>query len=345
MLIAQLGEDRISPTRGVEAKCPGCGAPVVAKMGPLKIHHWAHAPGTFCEFEREGMTEWHLWWQRQFSEEFREVVIGGHRADICVDGQVVEFQHSSIPLADLESRNKTYKRPIWIFSLSGIAKNLHIQSRNYSRVGDVWERHEHLIVNHRRRHISGVAHYPSRANVILQNTNAITCFHMPGEDRVWWQLREPDSFSKREPLARLTVNEFVAAVHDGNFFGTPLETPKPVRGRVRTDRPCPEGPAVGEIFTWRRREVCFLSLDEMYFADTEEGTPLKPEQCLMALQWYMAGDVPNPNALPEFLPTGRRRHPQGRHLTVTKADRMKNRLAYSEEVRRWRREVRLGEVL
>ena len=81
------------------------------------------------------------------------------------------------------------------------------------------------------------------------------------------------------------------------------------------------------------REVCYLGIEEMYFADTLEEEPLNPQQRAMALRYYMT---------PVVQPTSGFARKSGGSL----ADRRRrNRLMYEEELRRARREVRLGEVL
>jgi hypothetical protein len=52
---------RVSPRKKVLARCPCCKMPVVAKMGKLKTHHWAHKSSTNCS-SGKGMTEWHYNW-------------------------------------------------------------------------------------------------------------------------------------------------------------------------------------------------------------------------------------------------------------------------------------------
>lgn len=62
MFIA-ISEDneRIPPRKNVVALCPCCKMPVVAKMGKLKAHHWAHKNNSNCS-SGKGMTEWHYNW-------------------------------------------------------------------------------------------------------------------------------------------------------------------------------------------------------------------------------------------------------------------------------------------
>lgn len=106
--------------------CPTCGAPLIvrAENSTQKSKHFAHQRGTYCTDDwKYEMSEWHKAWQEKFPIECREVVIESegekHRADVCVDNIVVEFQHSPISYEDFTKRNKFYlkcgKRIIWIF--------------------------------------------------------------------------------------------------------------------------------------------------------------------------------------------------------------------------------------
>lgn len=100
---------------GQRAECPGCGAEVMSKFGSIVIPHWSHVSSADCDAWYEPITAWHLWWQNQFPEEWREVTITGndgkqHRADILIPGWgVVEVQHSSISAGDINKRDTFYK--------------------------------------------------------------------------------------------------------------------------------------------------------------------------------------------------------------------------------------------
>ena len=83
--------------------CPVCGATLTIKaVDSLAIKkHFAHKKGIICydDFTND-MSDWHLTWQNRFPEQYREVVIEKdgekHRADICINNTIIEFQHSNI---------------------------------------------------------------------------------------------------------------------------------------------------------------------------------------------------------------------------------------------------------
>ena len=77
------------------------------------------------------MSEWHYNWQCLFPKECREVVVEKfgvkHRADVLINGFVVEFQHSSITAAEIMERNNFYLAcdyaVIWVFDAQNKVKS------------------------------------------------------------------------------------------------------------------------------------------------------------------------------------------------------------------------------
>jgi len=109
------------PATGLKGICTGCGNSLIAKCGPVKIHHWAHKRLNDCDPWWEAMTQWHPDWQNNFGPAWREVILRDkqsgeyHRADIHTpQGVTIEFQHSSLSLEELEIRNTFYKKLIWV---------------------------------------------------------------------------------------------------------------------------------------------------------------------------------------------------------------------------------------
>lgn len=114
--------------------CPICGEPLIirAKNSLAVKTHFAHKRGTICYDDwSHDMSEWHLSWQRQFPEQYREVVIEKngikHRADICINNFVIEFQHSPITGEEIAKRNDFYLscgyQVIWVFDATDKIKN------------------------------------------------------------------------------------------------------------------------------------------------------------------------------------------------------------------------------
>lgn len=105
---------------GLSGECPGCGSPIVAKCGEIKIWHWAHSGKRMCDPWWENETEWHRSWKANFPKEWQEIVHHSengerHIADVKTDqGYVIEFQHSHIKSEERLARENFYKKMIWI---------------------------------------------------------------------------------------------------------------------------------------------------------------------------------------------------------------------------------------
>ncbi|MEQ8353986.1 MAG: competence protein CoiA family protein [Kiloniellaceae bacterium] len=100
--------------------CPGCGAPMLAKCGDIKVWHWAHRGKRKCDPWWENETEWHRSWKNAFPEDWQEIV---HRADDgekhiadvkTTQGRVIEFQNSPISKEERQSREAFYRPMCWV---------------------------------------------------------------------------------------------------------------------------------------------------------------------------------------------------------------------------------------
>lgn len=125
--------ERILATKDVEATCPGCGSTMVAKMGNIIMHHWAHVKDSECDSWSEPEGEWHLGWKKRIDDYAKEHEIEDvltiekymkqedkwHFADIHSTNEgVTELQHSSISVADIEQRENFYGKMKWLFDVS-----------------------------------------------------------------------------------------------------------------------------------------------------------------------------------------------------------------------------------
>lgn len=132
MQIAIVNGARANATPGAIGECQYCGLPMVAKCGAINSWHWAHRRRQGCDpwWENEG--PWHLGWKQHFPTDWHEIVKFDeqgekHIADIRrPDGLTIELQHSAMPIAELESRERFYDRMVWIVDAATFAKNIHI---------------------------------------------------------------------------------------------------------------------------------------------------------------------------------------------------------------------------
>lgn len=119
--------NKYRPTRNGDFYCPCCESKVIAKMGSIKVHHWAHI-STEINCDSKPMSEWHLEWQSHFPKENVEVYVNKRRrADVLLnDGCVVEFQNSSISLEDIYKRSQAAVNGIiWVHNV--IRQNMNRQ--------------------------------------------------------------------------------------------------------------------------------------------------------------------------------------------------------------------------
>ena len=94
----------------LSGECPGCGRPMVARCGEVRVRHWAHKGRRHCDPWWENETEWHRGWKDRFPADWQEIVHPDgdgerHIADVKTgDGWVIEFQHSYIKPEERRSR-------------------------------------------------------------------------------------------------------------------------------------------------------------------------------------------------------------------------------------------------
>jgi competence protein CoiA len=112
---------RIEAAPGLNAECPQCSKPVIAKCGPIRVWHWAHRGERTCDPWWENQTPWHLAWKSEFPVESREVIAQDpdgerHIADVKMsNGLCIEFQHSHLRPEERAAREKFYgSNLVWV---------------------------------------------------------------------------------------------------------------------------------------------------------------------------------------------------------------------------------------
>ena len=116
-------------THGNDIYCKCCNEKILAKKGPIKIHHYSHKSNTNCSFnKKEHKTEWHMFWQNSIKDENLEIIITKndvkHIADIKNNNDlIIEIQHSNIKLEDVYERETFYENMIWILDGNNIEDN------------------------------------------------------------------------------------------------------------------------------------------------------------------------------------------------------------------------------
>lgn len=111
---------RIEAAPGLSATCPTCAAPMRPKCGAIVVWHWAHIQSEDCDPWAEPDSAWHRGWQDRFPKDWTEVTVGPHRADVMHPALRfgIEFQHSSISVAEIAEREAFYgPKMAWVFDV------------------------------------------------------------------------------------------------------------------------------------------------------------------------------------------------------------------------------------
>lgn len=108
-----------------------CGGVLISKCGNVNIWHWAHESGGDCDTWSEPETDWHRKWKILFPEEYREAVIGPHRADVrTAAGWIFEFQNSPLSDTEISERENFYGRKfVWVLNAADFLGNFFIRSK------------------------------------------------------------------------------------------------------------------------------------------------------------------------------------------------------------------------
>src|SRR5665213_600954 len=129
MNIAIINGQRTAAFSGGKAACPFCDAPVIAKCGSQRVHHWAHKGSKSCSLGKENETEWHRSWKNKFPTEFQEFIQYDpsgekHIADVRTNhGLVIEFQHSRLDPQERVAREHFYKNMVWVVDGTRLKKD------------------------------------------------------------------------------------------------------------------------------------------------------------------------------------------------------------------------------
>lgn len=116
---------------GAAGTCAGCSGQLIPHCGEIKAWHWSHQAGPDCDPWHEPESNWHLAWKARFPPWCTEVTLGPHRADVKVNGRVVEFQHSSLSVGEIQEREAFYgPRMIWVVDSAPFLHNLSIRMRD-----------------------------------------------------------------------------------------------------------------------------------------------------------------------------------------------------------------------
>ncbi len=123
--------DYVMATPKLVAECPHCNDQVISRCGQINAWHWAHRAESECPGS-EGETEWHIQWKKQFERRFCEKMIIKDGVKKIADvqnssGLVIEFQHSSISVDEIQMRESFYENMIWVFDVRDAYDNKRLE--------------------------------------------------------------------------------------------------------------------------------------------------------------------------------------------------------------------------
>lgn len=128
MQFAIVGDgQRIEAMPGTRGVCPICESEVIARCGDINAWHWAHTTRFDCDAWAEGESTWHRAWKKRFPRQWREVVVGSHRADIKAPRGVIELQASTIATNEVAEREHFYGDMVWV--LNAMEFNMCLRDR------------------------------------------------------------------------------------------------------------------------------------------------------------------------------------------------------------------------
>jgi hypothetical protein len=111
-------QQEVPLAKGARATCSTCKATLLAYCGDVLNWHLHHEASADCDPWHEPKTEWHRKWKNEFEKEGGrcEITKGPHRADVITGKElVIEFQHSSLSLAEYQEREEFCRRMVWVF--------------------------------------------------------------------------------------------------------------------------------------------------------------------------------------------------------------------------------------
>lgn len=149
MKYAIVNNERKSAEPNLTGYCPCCKSEVISKCGSRKIWHWSHKSKKSCDSFYKPETEWHRKWKNFFPIDWQESVMQDpitgekHIADILLpNGVVIEFQNSQILEAEINARERFYKKMIWVINAEKFVNNLYLKDENklkWNNFPDCWK--------------------------------------------------------------------------------------------------------------------------------------------------------------------------------------------------------------
>lgn len=240
MLLAMIDDVRTPPAPGLVAKCPACGALVIAKCGEQRMHHWAHRGRRACDPWWETETDWHRRWKLHFPPEQQEVIHRApngekHIADVQTQaGFTIEFQHSALAPQERTARETFYKDIVWV--VDGLRL-----SRDLPRFRDGVEGMRPFHADRIFIHASPDMLFPrawlnARAPVFFDfGVNAESGTSQSGIEACLWGLL-PGRAGREAVILRFTRDEFLVAAREDHTLLLARTLCKDIEARIAAQR-------------------------------------------------------------------------------------------------------------
>ncbi|MCH8059490.1 MAG: hypothetical protein IIA11_03420 [Proteobacteria bacterium] len=223
MKFALVNGQRQEPQPNLSGECPGCGNPMVARCGEVRVWHWAHRGRRHCDSWWENETEWHRKWKGQFPVDWQEIIQHAedgerHIADVKTDdGWVIEFQHSYIKPEERRSREGFYSKLIWV--VDGVRRKTDKARFQKALDESVAPFPEYALLRRGRSHGGGLLRdwAGSRAHVF---------FDFGDKQVLWWLIpnaNDIDAYVTRISCAEFIENHRRTATQGANDFDSVAE--------------------------------------------------------------------------------------------------------------------------
>jgi hypothetical protein len=203
---------------GLKGHCPGCAAPMVAKCGELRMHHWAHQNRPVCDDWWEPETVWHRQWKNQFPESWQENFLTDeltgekHIADVLTDyGFVLEFQHSHITPEERRSRENFYKNMVWVIDGTRLKRDHSRFLRKQKKFS--WTDNDHIFHVQDPEDCFPISWVGSSVPVIFDYKGATE-----GVDENKLYCIFPQRIASRVTMAVIPRNAFIRTVNNGDWL-------------------------------------------------------------------------------------------------------------------------------
>jgi competence protein CoiA len=196
--------------RGLAGFCRGCGSPMIAKCGEVRVEHWGHAGRRNCDPWWENETEWHRAWKNRFPAEWQEVIHTApdgerHIADVKTSqGWVLEFQRSHLDPEERRSREAFYARLIWV--VDGTRRQR--DAVYFARAWGGGKARDPFSDKRITGHVHNALFEEWRAN------QGHVFFDFGDPQLLWWMY--PGSSAERAYLRHVPREQLVRLLHDGS---------------------------------------------------------------------------------------------------------------------------------